>query len=95
MGSGDVDARRRRQVSRSSRHKMWLDAERQGPCMDCGLVDARVMEFHHRDPSQKSFSLSDPGASGKSLADKEREKAKCDRLCANCHLIRHWEIDHG
>lgn len=48
------------------------------------------MQFHHRDPSQKDFEVSMMvmGHSRERILD---EIAKCDALCANCHLKLHWE----
>ena len=58
-----------------------------GKCQDCGLVShACVYDFHHRDPSQKDFTL---GKNFKSFASIKDELDKCDLLCANCHRIRH------
>jgi hypothetical protein len=55
------------------------------PCMDCGVkYIPAVMEFHHRDPSEKDGTVT------KVAYTKMREEAaKCDLLCANCHRIRH------
>src|SRR2546430_2340923 len=60
---------------------------REHPCMDCGTADLRVLDFDHRDRTDKvatvnSFirSLDWVGI----LA----EIAKCDVRCANCHRRR-------
>ena len=64
-----------------------------GKCMDCGNeYPSQVYDFHHRDPSQKEFALyltklSKPWDVVKAEAD------KCDMLCANCHRIRHIQLD--
>jgi hypothetical protein len=62
---------------------------RRVPCADCGgTFPPYCMDFDHRDPAQKSFSL----AAGKSLLKNRttllEEVAKCDVVCANCHRIR-------
>jgi hypothetical protein len=62
---------------------------RRRPCADCGQTFAPwVMDFDHRDPKTKSFSL----AAGKVLLKPRdillAEIAKCDIVCANCHAIR-------
>lgn len=56
-------------------------------CMDCGNDDIRVLEFHHRDPSEKEGKIGTMLAGGweKLLI----EVAKCDIVCANCHILRH------
>lgn len=59
-----------------------------GPCADCGVrYPPYVMDFDHRDPSKKSFTISMSHRS--SGARKVREEiAKCDLVCANCHRER-------
>jgi transposase-like protein len=72
-------ARRRRKV------KSILVEEAGGQCAICGYdrCDA-ALQFHHRDPAQKEFSL---GVRGVTRGiDKLREEAKkCVLLCATCH----------
>lgn len=64
-----------------------------GKCVDCGLKDScmGVYDFHHRNPSQKSYSIGDlfKGKSARQLDDIKPELDKCDLLCANCHRRRH------
>ncbi len=57
-------------------------------CRDCGNDDPRVLDFHHRDPSAKSFKIATK-AWQVSEARLLEEVAKCDVLCANCHRIEH------
>ncbi len=78
-------------ATRRRNNAAWLREEkaRQG-CADCGDHDPVVLDFHHRDPSTKVFSL---GAGGQWLTlGRKRlteEMVKCDVLCANCHRRRH------
>lgn len=74
------------------RAMVLAERERRGnACQDCGYVDDLV--WHHRDPSQKLFTI---GFSIiKSYAAVEAELAKCDLLCPNCHARRHREEGHG
>jgi hypothetical protein len=67
----------------------FLAAHRCFPCDDCGGSFASYqMDFDHRDPSTKSFTIS----RGEGLlASRERllkEMDKCDVVCANCHRLR-------
>ena len=63
------------------------------PCMDCGVEYPHyVMDFDHRDPSDKLFEING-SAANRSKANIELEIAKCDLLCANCHRIRTWGIN--
>ncbi len=56
-----------------------------GHCLACGYHKCiAALEFHHRDPTQKSFPLSKENLLKKwplVLAEAE----KCDLYCANCH----------
>lgn len=55
-----------------------------GCCSRCGYDrSVSAMHFHHRDRSEKLFSLSRMTSYSKALCYAEAEK--CDLLCANCH----------
>lgn len=57
------------------------------PCADCGQsFPPYCMDFDHRDPSQKSFTIARVCAYGR--AKLLAEIAKCDVVCAVCHRIR-------
>lgn len=58
-------------------------------CSRCGLKDFRVLDFHHRDPKEKSFDVARHSSRSKKAV--ENEIAKCDLLCANCHRIVEYE----
>jgi hypothetical protein len=62
-----------------------------GRCVRCGYkVDIRALDFHHRDPSKKEFTLA--GNIGRlSWSRVKAEVDKCDLLCANCHRC----VDHS
>ena len=62
-------------------------------CERCGINDIRVLEFHHREPREKVFGIRRSKTRSKTTLD--AEIAKCDILCANCHLIIHSEIGAG
>ena len=62
---------------------------RRMPCADCGKAyPPYVMDFDHRDPTTKSFSLLADKALLKNRDVLLAEVAKCDVVCANCHAIR-------
>jgi len=73
--------RRRRSV------KEALVKEAGGKCVICGYSrHPAALQFHHLDPTSKSFGLGVRGIT-RSL-DKLREEAKkCVLLCANCHAL--------
>jgi hypothetical protein len=66
---------------------LWEYLERH-PCVDCGVKDARVLEFDHRDPLTKLESVSLVARQGIAWQRIEAEIAKCDVRCANCHRRR-------
>lgn len=71
--------------------KRILVEEAGGACRLCGYdrVPA-ALQFHHLDPSQKTFGLSSGGASI-ALDAARAEVAKCVLLCATCHA----EVEAG
>ena len=56
-----------------------------GKCIRCGYnKNVAALDFHHRDPSTKSFGIAN---SGNCIAWElvQIELDKCDLVCANCH----------
>jgi transposase len=78
-------SKRRRKV------KSMLVEESGGRCVACGYDRCQAaLQFHHVDPTTKSFSLSQEGVTrGLELA--REEVAKCVLLCATCHA----EVESG
>jgi transposase len=67
------------------RVKRTLIEEAGGRCQICGYAAcAAALQFHHVDPSEKSFALSHEGVA-RNLQLARAEAAKCILLCANCH----------
>lgn len=61
-------------------------------CNVCKLVDKdypQIYDFHHKDPTQKDFAISQ---TSKSLEKLKSELDKCIVLCANCHRREHANI---
>ena len=88
----------RRKLNRYGERKQKLERLRSlksRPCMDCSIeYPYYVMQFDHRDPSLKSFTISD-NIDQKSLEQLVNEARKCDVVCANCHAERTWgKIEH-
>jgi 5-methylcytosine-specific restriction endonuclease McrA len=88
----DPGVRRRQSwVNYGRRRRIWMKAEliaaRGSWCEDCGYGrTVWALEFHHRDPGTKEFSL---GGFLGSIERARREADKCFLVCANCHRIRH------
>ena len=70
----------------------YLNNKRQGvKCEKCGYDKGFWgLAFHHRDPSQKEFSLD--RNRGKNKDDLYKELDKCDVLCHNCHAEVHYDM---
>jgi transposase len=67
--------------------KRRLVEEAGGCCVLCGFDEhPAALQFHHVDPSTKSFHLSEGGLT-RSLAKVQIEARKCVLLCANCHAL--------
>lgn len=61
-----------------------------GKCCICGFnTFITALEFHHVDPSQKSFSFTGNGLM-KNLPEQLKELKKCILVCANCHRGIHY-----
>jgi len=61
------------------------------PCVDCGEVDIRVLEFDHV-YAKRSFCVRGPVL--RTLKQIDHEIAKCQVRCANCHTRRHYQERH-
>jgi hypothetical protein len=82
---GDAVTRRRQRVKRI------LVEEFGGACTLCGYRDCiAALQFHHLDPSTKSFGLGSRGLA-RALEKVRAEAQKCVLLCANCHV----EVEMG
>lgn len=70
---------------RRRRVKEMLVAEASGECALCGYArHPAALQFHHVDPTTKSFGLGVRGIT-RSIARLREEASKCVLLCANCH----------
>ena len=87
---------RARRKAKERRHKIraWFDEIRRNTvCVDCGLSGEEspwLIEYHHRNPDDKEDEVGFLVGAGYSIERIEREMAKCDPLCPNCHRLHHW-----
>ena len=58
----------------------------QNPCMDCGESNPVKLQFDHRDPERKLFTIG--SRLDKNWEALKSEIEKCDVVCANCHQAR-------
>ena len=55
-------------------------------CCICGFNSfPQALEFHHVNPSEKSFGITDSKSVTKALDKQLEEMKKCILVCANCH----------
>jgi len=60
-----------------------------GKCERCGYDKyIGALEFHHKDPSQKDFQITQSLSWDRVKA----EVMKCELLCANCHREEHARL---
>lgn len=78
-------------MKRKQELKQWVAKQKEGqPCEECGWAgSAAAMHWHHVNPEEKLFSISD----GSNRYGKKKiieEIKKCRLLCANCHAEATW-----
>lgn len=61
-------------------------------CKKCGESRFYLLDFHHRNPNEKDFTIAD--RSRTNLAELQKEIDKCDVLCSNCHREWHYLQQH-
>jgi transposase/transcription elongation factor Elf1 len=77
--NSDAVSKRRRALKKA------VVEEAGGRCVLCGFDEhLAALQFHHLDPSTKSFHLSEGGWT-RSIENVRAEAEKCVLLCANCH----------
>jgi hypothetical protein len=71
----------------------WLREQKGTRCSRCGReFPPEQLQWHHRDPATKLFSLGRPAAAFGSRMKLSAEIAKCDVLCRPCHDETHREL---
>lgn len=62
-------------------------------CEICGYNKCiEALDFHHRDPSKKDFTISSTRKGGKGVGswpELKKELDKCILVCSNCHREIH------
>jgi len=74
--------KRNAQSRQAIREYLWNYLELH-PCVDCGETDPVVLEFDHQ--HDKEMHVSHMGHNNSSIEKVEKEIAKCEVRCANCH----------
>ena len=58
-------------------------------CEFCGESAKECLDFHHKDPTNKKFSVAYYSRLGVAIETLKQEIDKCTVLCANCHRKLH------
>lgn len=74
---------------RMNNRQLFLDSLKT-PCVKCGEKRPWVIQFHHKDNSEKLFTIGEGAKYHKSKNDVIAEVKKCVCLCANCHKEFHY-----
>ena len=91
----NLDRNTRNKIRRELYVKKASEEKKNLGCQKCGYNKyGAVLEWHHLDPTEKDFNLSDwlKKDSAKCWEQYKEETKKCILLCANCH--REWHIEH-
>lgn len=80
----------RRAIERNKKNRLvlktkFLEFLEGKVCTMCGYDKQVALEFHHRDPTTKSETVSRMLHSGYAWGSILKEIEKCDIVCANCH----------
>jgi hypothetical protein len=73
----------------TEKRKKWIEELKNDlSCIVCGENRNICLEFHHRDPNEKEFTI------GRIIRIRSKELIleeikKCDVLCSNCHKVEH------
>lgn len=79
----------KQKVHRNEKRKRLIDSAG-GKCKCCGYNKSiSALDFHHKDPSQKSFGISEGMRLAYSFERLLEETRKCILLCSNCHHELH------
>lgn len=60
-------------------------------CTKCPASHPAIIEFHHTNPKDKHYSISNMVHNGMSITEIEKELKKTIPLCKNCHAMEHWD----
>lgn len=80
------EAKRKYETIRVDKRHDFLDTLKT-PCVKCGETRVWCIEFHHKDPNEKSFGIGTCFHKSKEDVIAEVKKTVC--LCANCHKEFH------
>lgn len=74
--------RKRQEIERKQKYNKFKQ-----PCVKCGESRLYLIQFHHVDPANKLFNITEGGSKNKNISE---EIKKCVCLCSNCHDEFHY-----
>ena len=77
----------KRETERYWEKRKFVDEQRT-ECAKCGETRTHVLDFHHRNPEEKEFTIGKLKRGAQDTIQKEINKCVC--LCANCHRDFHY-----
>lgn len=87
---------KQRAVESKKRFLDWMKNLKIGrSCERCGESHPATLDFHHRDATQKTFTISSGGRYRGSRKQVLAEIEKCIILCSNCHRKLHWDEERN
>lgn len=82
------ECRRKMGKKIKDRNRELITSELGGCCSRCGYNKCiAALDFHHKDPSKKSFQIAQRWTM--TLEHLKEEASKCELICANCHREEH------
>jgi len=78
-------SKKNKKTAKQAAYVFLVEYRKTHPCVDCGEADHVVLDFDHKNPSEKTACISRMAADGFSLDKIKKEMEKCDVRCANCH----------
>ena len=90
------DYYKRKRKRNNNKYKEWFRKyKKELKCIVCGENHVATLDFHHRDSTEKDFTVSAMAGMGFSPKSILKEIEKCDVLCSNCHRKLHSEEKNG
>lgn len=84
-------ARRKKALARNKAFILEGKRDSDG-CSHCGYrLHTNILHYHHLDPPDKSFAISE--AKDRAIETIQEEIDKCILLCPNCHALEHLHKD--
>lgn len=86
----DKEEHERQRKERREKKRYWINRiKAELGCKNCGEDERVCLCYHHTNPEEKEFELSDAAGIDLGKEKIKEELQKCEVLCANCHRKVH------